>query len=178
MVDPDIHHPLGPKRRWFLKTALVIGAVGGALGGLVYWRRGMSDGQLTESGRDVFRGLLAGFVGDLLPADPAQRKAHIDSQLPKVERFVNSLPQVLQVEVNAILGLLGNVATRKLLTGVSVGLHEASPQELSQALDAMRLHDLPSTRLVYQVLRSITCMAFFTQSENWSLTGYPGPVEI
>jgi hypothetical protein len=42
----------------------------------------------------------------------------------------------------------------------------------------MRLHDMAGTRLVYQVLRSVTCMAFFSQSENWPLTGYPGPVQI
>lgn len=178
MVDPDIRHPLGPKRRWFLKTALVIGAAGSALGGLVYWRRGMSDGHFTESGRNVVRGLLMAYVGALLPTDPTERLARIDTQLPKVEAFINALPQVLQVQVNAILGLLGNGVTRRLLTGVKGELHEASLEELSQALDAMRLHDLPSTRLVYQVLRSITCMAFFTQTENWALTGYPGPVEL
>ena len=178
MVDPAIHHPLGPKRRWFLKTALVIGAAGGVLGGLVYWRRGMSDGKLTDAGRDVFRGLLMGFVGDMLPSDPQQRQAWIDGQLPKVEHFVNTLPNVLQIEVNAILGLLGNGVTLRLLTGLKTELGKASQQELSDALETMRLHDLPSTRLVYQVLRSITCMAFFTQSENWSLTGYPGPVQI
>jgi len=178
MVDPDIRHPLGPKRRWFLKTALVIGAAGATLGGLVYWRRGMDNGHLTESGSNVVRGLLAAYVGALLPTDEAERKARIDAQLPKVEAFINSLPQVLQVEVNAILGLLANGATRRLLTGVKTELHQASLAELGQALDAMRLHDLPSTRLVYQVLRSITCMAFFTQTENWALTGYPGPVEI
>ena len=61
---------------------------------------------------------------------------------------------------------------------IKTELGKASQQELSDALETMRLHDLPSTRLVYQVLRSITCMAFFTQSENWSLTGYPGPVQI
>ncbi len=178
MVDPAIRHPLGPKRRWFLKTALVIGAVGASLGGLVYWRRGMSAGQLTDHGRTVFRGLIAGFVGDMLPADPTQHQAIIEGQLPKVEAFVNSLPQVLQGEVNAILGLLANGATRRLVTGLKTDWSEATQQDLSDALEAMRLHDLPSTRLVYQVLRSITCMSFFIQSEHWSLTGYPGPVQI
>jgi hypothetical protein len=178
MVDPDIRHPLGPKRRWFLKTALVIGAVGASLGGLVFWHRGMSEGQMTEHGRNVFRGLLAGFVGDMLPTDPAQRRAHIEGQLVKIERFINTMPQALQLQVNSVLGLLGNGVTRRLLTGLKADWTEASQQELSDALEAMRLHDLPSTRLVYQVLRSITCMAFFSQSENWSLTGYPGPVQI
>ena len=79
---------------------------------------------------------------------------------------------------NAILGVLGNNVTLRVLTGLKTGLATATPQDLAGAFDTMRLSNLPSTRLVYQVLRSVTCMAFFTQSENWSLTGYPGPVEI
>jgi len=75
MVDRSIDHPLTPKRRWFLKAALAIGAAGAALGGLVYWHRGMSEGKLTEHGRDVFRGLAIGFVGAMLPKDAAQREA-------------------------------------------------------------------------------------------------------
>jgi hypothetical protein len=178
MVDPAIHHPLGPKRRWFLKSALVIGGVGAALGGVVYWRRGLSNGPLTEDGRNVFRGLIAGFVGDMLPADPAQRQAMIEAQLPKAEAFVLSLPQALQVPVSGLLGMLSNGVTRRMLTGLKTDWHSASQQELSDALEAMRLHDLPSTRLIYQTLRSITCMSFFIQSEHWSLAGYPGPVQI
>jgi hypothetical protein len=178
MVDPDIRHPLGPKRRWFLKTAVAIGAVGASLGGLVYWHRGMSEGRLTDHGRDVFRGLLAGFVGEMLPADATQRHAYIEGQLPKIERFINALPHMLQVQVNALLGLLSNGATRRLVTGLKTDWAQASLPELSEALEAMRLNDMAGTRLVYQVLRSVTCMAFFSQSENWPLTGYPGPVQI
>jgi hypothetical protein len=178
MVDPAIHHPLGPKRRWFLKTALVIGAVGATLGGAVYWRRGLSNGHLTEDGRNVFRGLIAGFVGDLLPADPAQRHAIIEGHLAGAERFVLTLPQALQVPVSGLLGMLSNGVTRRMLTGLQTDWQSASQQELSDALEAMLLNDLPSTRLVYQTLRSITCMSFFIQSEHWSLAGYPGPVQI
>ena len=52
MADPAINHPLTPKRRWFLKTAVALGALGSALGGLVYWNRGMSDGRLTDAALD------------------------------------------------------------------------------------------------------------------------------
>lgn len=178
MSDPAIDHPLAPKRRWFLKTALALGAVGAAFGGLVFWHRGVSDGKLTEHGRDVFRGLARGFVGPMLPKDQAQRDAVLEAHLKQVETFLTTMPPVLQVEVNAVAGLLGNMPTRKLLTGLGSRWTEASDEQIAEAMESMRLNPLPSTRLTYQVVRSLTCMAFFTNSDNWHLTGYPGPVQI
>ncbi|WP_290877081.1 hypothetical protein [Aquabacterium sp.] len=178
MVDRAIHHPLTPKRRWFLKSALAIGAVGATLGGLVFWHRGVRDGRLTEHGRDVFRGLAIGFVGAMLPKDPTSREAILNQHLQHVEGFLQGMPIVLQVEINAVAGLLGNLPTRKMLTGLGSRWTEASEDEIASAIESMRLNPLPSTRLTYQVVRAITCMAFFSNSANWHLTGYPGPVQI
>jgi hypothetical protein len=178
MVDRSIDHPLQPKRRWFLKTALAIGAVGGALGGLVYWHRGLRDGKLTEHGRDVFRGLTIGFVGPMLPKDAAQREAMLNDQLNHIEAFLNGLPAALQVQLNALLGLLGNTPTRKMLTGLGSSWSEASDEDIARALEHMRLNPLPSTRLTYQTMRGVVLLNFFSNSAHWSLAGYPGPVQI
>lgn len=178
MVDRSIDHPLQPKRRWFLKTALAIGAVGGALGALVYWHRGMSNGKLTEHGRDVFRGLTMGIVGPMLPKDKAQLEAIMEGHLAHTEAFLNGMPNVLQIQVNALLGLLGNFPTRKMLTGMGASWGEATADELAQAIETMRLNPLPTTRLTYQVLRGLVCMSFYSNSAHWPLTGYPGPVEL
>jgi len=178
MVDRSIDHPLTPKRRWFLKTALAIGAVGATLGGLVFWHRGMSNGKLTEHGRDVFRGLAIGFVGPMLPQDPAQREAVLEGHLKHLEVFLNGMPNVLQIEINAVAGLLGNMPTRKLLTGLGPSWTKASEEDIAQAIETMRMNPLPTTRLTYQVVRAVTCMAFFSNSDHWHLVGYPGPVQI
>jgi len=178
MVDRSIDHPLTPKRRWFLKTALAIGAVGATLGGLVYWHRGVSNGKLTEHGRDVFRGLALGFVGPMLPKDKAEREAVLEGHLKHLEIFLNGMPNVLQIEINAVAGLLGNMPTRRMLTGLGSNWTSASEDEIAQAIETMRMNPLPTTRLTYQVVRAVTCMAFFSNSANWKLAGYPGPVEI
>jgi hypothetical protein len=178
MVDRAIDHPLTPKRRWFLKTALLIGAVGTSLGSLVYWQRGLSDGKLTDSGRDVLRGLAIGIAGPMLPEDISVRNAMLAGHLTHVEAFLNGMPKVLQTEVSAILGLLGNLPTRKMLTGMGSSWSEATDTEITNALEHMRLNPLPTTRLAYQVVRSVTCMAFFSNSDHWKLTGYPGPIEL
>lgn len=178
MVDRAINHPLTPKRRWFLKTALALGAVGATLGGLVFWHRGVSDGKLTDHGRDVFKGLAIGFVGPMLPKDPVQREIVLGRHLQHLEAFLATMPPVLQVEVNAVAGLLANMPTRRMLTGLGSRWMDATEAEIADAIESMRMNPLPSNRLTYQVVRAITCMSFFTNSDNWSLTGYPGPVQI
>ncbi len=178
MVDRSIDHPLQPKRRWFLKTALAIGTVGSALGGLVYWNRGMSNGKLTEHGREVLRGLTIGLVGPMLPKDQTQREATLKGHLAHTETFLNGMPNVLQIQLNVLLGLMGNYPTRKMLTGMGASWGQATEEELAQALETMRLNPLPSTRLTYQSLRGVVCMSFLSNSAHWHLTGYPGPVEI
>ncbi|TDP88416.1 hypothetical protein EV672_101565 [Aquabacterium commune] len=178
MVDRAIDHPLTPKRRWFLKTALAIGAIGASLGGLVYWQRGISDGKLTNSGRDVMRGLAIGIVGPMLPKDTAERDAILEGHLAHVEVFLSGLPNVLQVQIGAILGLLGNLATRKMLTGLGSSWGEATEADIAAAIETMRMNPLPTTRLTYQVVRGVTCMAFFSNSDHWKLTGYPGPIAL
>lgn len=178
MVDRSIDHPLQPKRRWFLKTALAIGAVGTSLGALVYWHRGLSGGKLTEHGRDVIRGLTIGYVGAMLPKDAAQREATLSAHMQHVDEMLNGMPVVLQGQVGALLGLLGNYATRKMLTGMGSSWSEASEEDIAQALETMRLNPLPSTRLTYQVVRGVVLLSFFSHSSNWHLTAYPGPVQI
>ena len=178
MVDKAINHPLTPKRRWFLKTALAIGAVGATFGSLVYWHRGLSHGRLTPHGRDVILGLTRGIVGPMLPQDPTQRQAALEAHLSAMERYINGLPAVLQVEINAILGLLGNGVTRYMLTDLRGGWQGASDTDIERALETMRINPLPTHRLTYQVVRGLTCMTFFTQSTNWPGTGYPGPLDV
>ena len=88
MVDRAIDHPLMPKRRWFLKTALAIGAVGATLGGLVFWHRGLRDGKLTVHGRDVCHGLARGILGPMLPQDPTLRAQVLEAHLDNLEKAV------------------------------------------------------------------------------------------
>ena len=178
MVDRAIDHPLMPKRRWFLKTALAIGAVGATLGGLVFWHRGLRDGKLTAHGRDVCHGLARGILGPMLPKDAAQRAKVLEAHLDNMEDFIRGTPAVMQIQINAVLGLLGNAPTRYLLTDLGNSWREASDVQIERALDTMRLNPLPTNRLTYQVVRGLTCMSFFSNSANWPLTGYPGPLDV
>ncbi|MDX9845129.1 MAG: twin-arginine translocation signal domain-containing protein [Aquabacterium sp.] len=178
MVDRAIDHPLMPKRRWFLKTALAVGAVGATLGGLVFWHRGLRDGKLTSHGRDVCHGLARGILGPMLPKDAALRTKMLEDHVNNLEDFIRGTPAVMQIQVNAVLGLLGNAPTRYMLTDLGRSWRDASDAQIERALETMRINPLPTQRLTYQVVRGLTCMSFFTQSATWPLTGYPGPLDI
>ncbi len=57
-------------------------------------------------------------------------------------------------------------------------LTDITQPEITQAIETMRMNPLPTTRLTYQVVRSVTCMVFFASPTNWSQVGYPGPIEL
>lgn len=178
MVDPAIKHPLAPKRRWFLKTTLAIGALGAAFGGLTYWKRGISNAVLTEQGRDIFKAVTRAVLSNVLPADKALREAKIDHNLARLDEIIQSMPTSSQIELAGLLGLLANAPTRWMLTGLGKPWTDASVQEINAALDAMRVHSQITSLLPYHVLRDLTCLAFFSTPDNWSLAAYPGPLDI
>lgn len=178
MTTPVPTAPPSPKRRWLLKTGLAIGAIGAALGGSIFWRRGVSDGKLTEHGREVFKGVARGVLSSYLPADQAARDKVLEGHLQNIEHFVQTLPQSVQMEFAALLGLMANAPTRMLVCGLRKSWSDASVDELQAALESMRIHTLPTNMMSYHALRDITGIVFFSAKEHWSLVAYPGPVEI
>lgn len=167
-----------PRRRWFMKAAVAIGVVGGALGGSVFWHRGMAQGKLTEHGAEVLRALARGVLGPMLTTDPTARQAKLDAHIVRMDAYLNNLPASLRNEINALLGLLANPATRVLVTGLTKSWQEASDNDITQALERMRMHALPTTQMAYHAVRDITCVQFFSAPENWPLVAYPGPTQI
>lgn len=178
MTVNESSSPASPKRRWLLKSALALGAVGAALGGSVYWNRGVSAGVLTEHGREVMKAVARAVLADVLPTDPAAREAKLEGQLKRLNEVIQSMPSSSQMELAALLGLLANAPTRLMLTGLSSSWAKASTEEILQALEGMRIHKLPTTMMSYHAVRDLTCLSFFSNPDNWSTTGYTGPIEI
>ncbi len=178
MTPIDSPAPSSLKRRWLLKSALVLGAVGATLGSSVFWNRGIAKGQLTERGRDVFKAMTRAALSHMLPTDAAQRDAKLDANLTRLNEMVKSMPPSAQMELSALLGLLVNAPTRLMVTGLTHSWADASVEEVTQALESMRIHSLPTTMISYHALRDLTCIAFFTTPDNWSLSGYSGPLDI
>jgi len=161
-----------------LKTALVVSAFGAAVGGGIFWKRGLSEGRLTASGQAVMRGVCLAVLSDILPADPAQREARVQAHLVRLDEFVAAMPTSSQQELAALLGVLANAPTRLMVVGMLSSWETASPQEIHKALENMRLHGNTVDMLSYHAVRDVTALAFFTNPDNWSLAGYPGPFDI
>lgn len=170
--------PPSPRRRWLLKAGLALGAVGAALGGSVFWNRGVADGKLTPHGRSVLRGVARAVLSDVLPASPAGRKQRLDALLPRLETIVQSMPPSGQQELAALLGVLANAPARLMVTGLSRSWDEASTEDIAHALESMRVNALPTTMMAYHAVRDLTAMAYFADPENWPAVGYPGPLVI
>ncbi|MDE2402144.1 MAG: hypothetical protein KGL90_10805 [Burkholderiales bacterium] len=178
MTPRKTSEPTSPKRRWLLKTGLVIGAVGAALGGSVFWKRGISNGRLTEPGRAVLKGVGRAVLSDMLPTDPSAREIKLEGMMKRLSEIITSMPTSSQQELAALLGLLANAPTRLLIAGLSSPWETASTEDIAQALESMRINKLPTTVMSYHAVRDLAGLAFFTNPDNWSLIGYPGPLDI
>ena len=121
---------------------------------------------------------MASTLGAMLPADPSARQAALDAHIQRMDVFLNNLPKALRTEINALLGLLANPPTRYLVAGLSSSWSHASDQDISKALEHMRMHTLPTTQMAYHAVRDITCVLFFTAPDNWNVVAYPGPTSI
>jgi hypothetical protein len=170
--------PTSPKRRWFLKTALAVAAVGGAVGSGVWWRRGFEGSHLTKDGRTVLRALASAIVGPLLPKEPGPRAASLDNYLVKVEAAIGQMPAAKRQLLALLLGALANAPTRYLASGMWTSWEEATDAQILQALEHMRSAGVDAQRTIFAASRGITCLMFFSIPDNWALAGYPGPTDI
>jgi hypothetical protein len=170
--------PPSPKRRWFLKAALAVATIGGAVGGGVWWRRGFVDQQLTADGRVIFRALASAIVGPMLPKDAAQRSALLDKYLVRLEGAIASMPEAKRLQLALLTGALANAPTRFLATGVWARWEDLTDEQVLQMLEGLRTAGPEAQQTIYSACRAITGIMFFSSPDNWSLVGYPGPMPL
>lgn len=169
---------LAMNRRFFLRAGLAVGGGLALFGGAVFWRRGLSDGQLTESGRETLRGIARGVLDNVLPAEGPAREAALDAHVQRMAAMLNNAPPMLRQEISLLLGALGNPAGRLALAQMSTPWSSATVPQIQAALQTMRTHPLDTPKMAYGAVRDLTCISYFASPEGWAATGYPGPVQI
>lgn len=171
--------PASPKRRWFLKTAVAVAAVGAAVGGGIWFRRGFDGTALTTHGREVFKAVARGVLGPMLPpAGTPEREAMLERYLGNLEALINSLPKAKRDQISLLSGLLANSPTRWMTTGMWTSWADATDEQVKQALDHLQTSDSMVPNISFVAARALTCMAYFTIPDYWSRVGYPGPMAI
>jgi hypothetical protein len=170
--------PPSPKRRWLLKAALGLAAVGGVLGGGIWWRRGIDGTSLTADGRTVFHALARGIVGPMLPQDATKRSAMLSNYLHDVEKLVQNLPEAKRLQIGMLIGLLANAPTRYALASLGQSWDKASDDEVRAALEHLRTTGTIAHQVAFDACRKVIALSFFSVPENQSLTPYPGPMQI
>lgn len=166
-------------RRRLLALGAGAAAVFAVAGGAAWlWRPGWRGGQLTDSGRAVFRAVARVVLEGALPADPEAANAALDRHLLDLDRSIAGFPAATQAELSQLLGLLSVSAGRQWLTGLASDWSTASEVELEAALRRMRLSDQGLRQQAYHALRDLTNAAFYAQPDAWSAMGYPGPTRL
>lgn len=167
------------QRRRLLKLGLGAAVVIGVAGaGVALIKPGLVDGKLSPGSRDLMRAAAQAVLSDLLPPPGAAREAALQGQLARLDATLAGFPAATRKELSDALGLLGTAAGRFALVGLSKPWAEASPQDVQQALDAMRLSSSNTKQQIYHALRDLNAIAFFTEPTNWQTAGYAGPREI
>jgi len=156
-------------------AAAVLVVAGGAA---ALWRSGLREGQLTASGRDVFRAIALGVLdGSLPPEEPARTRA-IDAHLQRLDLTLAGLSSTAQSELSQLLAVLNLAAGRRFITTLPMSWSEASVDDVQIALRHMRQSTRETTLQTYHALRDLTNSAYFCAPETWAAMGYPGPTDI
>ena len=167
------------QRRTLLKLGLVSGTVLALAGGAAMLvQPGLVQRRLTDAGRALFIGVGRAILQGTLPADPAEQRQALEGMADRVDILAQNLPPHVVDELSQLVGLLGSSAGRVALAGLSTGWLEATPEQVSAALNDMRYSRLTLRQQAYQALHEIVGGAYFSEETTWAVVGYPGPQDI
>lgn len=167
------------QRRTLLKLGLVSGTVLALAGGAAMLvQPGLVQRRLTDAGRALFIGVGRAILQGTLPPDPAEQRQALEGMADRVDILAQNLPPHVVDELSQLVGLLGSSAGRVALAGLSTGWLEATPEQVSAALNDMRYSRLALRQQAYQALHEIVGGAYFSEETTWAVVGYPGPQDI
>lgn len=167
------------QRRTLLKLGLVSGTVLALAGGAaMLMQPGLVQGRLTEAGRALFIGVGRAILQGTLPAEPVAQLQALQAMADRVDILAQNLPPPVVAELSQLVGLLGTSAGRVALAGLSSGWLEATPEQVTAALNDMRYSRLALRQQAYQALHEIVGGAYFSDESTWAVVGYPGPQAI
>jgi len=164
------------QRRTLLKvgiaTATLLALAGGTLALL---RPARTGGRLTPGAQAMFAALARAVLGALLPPEPARQAHALQGLVQRLEATITGMPPAMQAEVDELLTIAASAPGRYALLGVSSAWDAAGVDELTQALQALRVSNLALRQQAFHALRDIINAAWFAEPATWAAIGYSGP---
>lgn len=183
MRSTDASKPHEIVRRMQRRRLLALGAISAGLlavggGTLALLQPGLANARLTAAGRAVFTAVGQAILDGTLPQERARSQRAIGALLDRIDSLIEALPPHAQSELSQLITLLASAPGRRALAGVPAAWTEASVAQIQQGLQSMRVSPLDLRRQAYQALHDIVGAAYFSDSQSWSVLGYPGPLAI
>ena len=167
------------QRRSFLKlgigSAVVLAVAGGAIALI---QPGLVNGKLSEGARSIFTSAARALLDGTLPADPAAQQAAINGLLNGIDDLTMGLPPHVQAELSQLLSLLGTAPGRRGLAALGTDWATASVEDVTTALQGMRVSRMALREQTYSALHDIVGGTYFSAPSTWPAMGYPGPRTI
>lgn len=164
------------QRRTLLKVGIATGALLAVAGGtLALLRPGRADGRLTVPAQVMFTALARAVLAELLPAQDADQARAMQGLLQRIEGTIAGMPPGLQAEVDELLTIAASAPGRLALLGVGSSWDAVSTDELTRALQALRLSGLALRQQVFHAFRDMIAAAWFAEPATWAAIGYGGP---
>lgn len=162
------------------RTLLTVGAATGVLlavaGGTLAWiTPARRDGRLTPPARRMLLAVARTVLGDMLPAEAAARERALEGHLQRIEATITGMPPAMQAEVDEMLTIAASPPGRLGLIGLTTDWPDASPEQLTAALQGMRTSSVALRLQAYHALRDMTNASWFADPTTWASIGYPGP---
>ncbi|MEO5672063.1 MAG: hypothetical protein ABIR26_15335 [Ramlibacter sp.] len=165
------------------RNLLALGALSAAVlivggGSLALLQPGLHDARLSPAGRDVFAGAGRALLDGSLPSEADALRHALEGLLGRIDGVVSALPPHAQVELSQLLSILSIAGGRRLLGGLAEPWSTAPVADIQQALQSMRVSGVTLRQQAYQALHDIVGGAYFSDTQTWSLLGYPGPRKV
>lgn len=164
------------QRRTLLKVGIATSTLLALAGGtLALLRPARSEGRLAPGAQTMFAVLARAVLGALLPAEPAQQAQALQGLVQRLEATITGMPPAMQAEVDELLTIAASAPGRYALLGLGSAWDTASVEELTQALQSLRVSGLALRQQAFHALRDMINAAWFAEPATWAAIGYAGP---
>lgn len=130
---------------------------------------------LTRDDIALFEALLPAIAGPNLPEDPQTRRAAIAGTIERIDSGIHNFGPANQKELRRLFDLLNFGLTRVTVARVWSSWPNVSTDEAHAFLERWRTSSIGLFNNGYIALTKISNVAFYGYSDNWHLSGYPGP---